>query len=98
MAKNLPLRAGVLVLCSALAVLTTAVPAAAQTVRTLPGGNWSVLVDTTAGGSAGIVRGPAVPPVGVGSLHLHVTTATDRVLVGTDLGNLASRPWSALSA
>ncbi|NUR71923.1 MAG: LPXTG cell wall anchor domain-containing protein [Hamadaea sp.] len=85
-------------LAGLLAALTVATAAAADTVHTLPGGNWSVLPDTTAGGSVTIVTGPGTPPAGIGSLKLHVDGASDRALAGTDLGALATRPWSGLSA
>ncbi|WP_027345899.1 LPXTG cell wall anchor domain-containing protein [Hamadaea tsunoensis] len=98
MAKHLPLRTLAAALCVSAAALTSAVPAAAQTVSTLPAGTWSVLPETTAAGSAAIVSGPGTPPAGTGSLHLHVAAETDRVLVGTDLGSLISRPWSGLGA
>ncbi|MEV0270471.1 LPXTG cell wall anchor domain-containing protein [Hamadaea sp. NPDC050747] len=80
------------------AILTLATAAAADTVHSLPGGNWSVLPDTTAGGSVAIVPGPGTPPAGTGSLRLHVDGTADRALAGTDLGELTTRPWSALSA
>ncbi|MCP2322782.1 LPXTG-motif cell wall-anchored protein [Hamadaea flava] len=78
--------------------LTIATAATADTVHSLPGGNWSVLPDTTAGGSVTIVPGPGTPPAGTGSLKLHVDATTDRALAGTELGELTTRPWSALSA
>jgi hypothetical protein len=77
-----------------------ATPASADAVTELPGGGWSVLPapDTTAGGSAAIVRGPQTPPAGIGSLRMQVATAADRVLIGNELGQQAARPWSGLSA
>lgn len=76
----------------------TATAAKAEVVTGLPGGTWSVLPDTTAGGTASIVAGPGTPPAGTGSLRLTVATAADRVLVGTDLGQPLPRPWGGLSA
>lgn len=58
---------------------------------------WTVLPDTTAGGAAVIVTGPGTPPAGIGSLRLTVASTADRALVGTDLGELTARPWTALS-
>jgi hypothetical protein len=72
--------------------------AGAQVVSMLPGGTWSVLADSTAGGAAAIVSGPATPPAGTGSLRLSVASMSDIILVGTDLGAVTARPWAGLSA
>jgi LPXTG-motif cell wall-anchored protein len=78
--------------------LLTAVPASADAVTQLPGGGWSVLPTTTAGGEVAIVPGPDTPPAGIGSLRMRVATSTDLVLIGNNLGQLMERPWSGLSA
>lgn len=91
--RRFGITAGILVIAVAMAA-----PAYATVVSQLPGGDWSVLPDTTAGGAAEIVTGPGTPPAGTGSLKLSVEAAADRALVGTDLGAPTARPWSALSA
>lgn len=85
-------------LAVAVLVIMFAAPAHAEVVPSLPGGGWSVLPETTAGGAAVVVNGPGQPPAGTGSLRLSVAASEDRALVGTELGELQVRPWSGLSA
>jgi LPXTG-motif cell wall-anchored protein len=96
--RALALTAMTVVLASALASMLIATAADAAVVTTLPGGTWSVLPDTTAGGTAAIVTGPGTPPAGTGSLRLTVASTADRALVGSDLGVSTARPWAGLAA
>src|SRR5882724_4894658 len=96
--RALALTVTTVVLASALASMLIATAADAAVVTTLPGGTWSVLPDTTAGGTAAIVTGPGAPPAGTGSLRLTVASTADRVLVASDLGASMARPWAALTA
>jgi LPXTG-motif cell wall-anchored protein len=94
--RALALTVTTVALASALALVATV--ADATVVTKLPGGTWSILPSTTAGGTATIVTGPGTPPAGTGSLRLTVESTTDRALVGSDLGASMARPWAGLSA